>query len=70
MQQICDCEIDVTAYSELQACLVAAPKKRLVIRVAGFIGRNMLETLLTPDERAGASITTGLPWYVNKVVSG
>lgn len=36
----------MTAYSELQARLIAEPKTWLVTGVAGFIGSNLLETLL------------------------
>lgn len=40
----------MTAYSELQARLVAEPKTWLVTGVAGFIGSNLLETLLTLNQ--------------------
>lgn len=41
----------MTAYTELQARLVAEPKTWLVTGVAGFIGSNLLETLLTLNQR-------------------
>jgi UDP-N-acetylglucosamine 4-epimerase len=40
----------MTAYTELQAQLFAAPKTWLVTGVAGFIGSNLLETLLTLNQ--------------------
>src|SRR5438876_4901245 len=41
----------MSAYGELQAELRAAPKLWLVTGVAGFIGSNLLETLLKLDQR-------------------
>lgn len=41
----------MTAYTELQAQLIAAPKTWLVTGVAGFIGSNLLETLLKLNQR-------------------
>ena len=41
----------MNAYTELQARLVAEPKTWLVTGVAGFIGSNLLETLLTLNQR-------------------
>ncbi len=41
----------VTAYQALQATLQATPKTWLVTGVAGFIGSNLLETLLMLDQR-------------------
>ena len=41
----------MTAYTELQARLVAEPKTWLVTGVAGFIGSNLLETLLKLNQR-------------------
>src|SRR5215467_213533 len=41
----------MTAYDELQAQLRKAPKTWLVTGVAGFIGSNLLEALLTLDQR-------------------
>jgi len=40
-----------TAYSQLQTSLLAEPKTWLVTGVAGFIGSNLLETLLQLDQR-------------------
>lgn len=40
----------MTSYAELQAQLVAEPKTWLVTGVAGFIGSNLLETLLTLNQ--------------------
>ena len=39
------------AYSALQTCLTQAPRTWLVTGVAGFIGSNLLETLLKLDQR-------------------
>jgi UDP-N-acetylglucosamine 4-epimerase len=39
------------AYTQLQARLIAEPKTWLVTGVAGFIGSNLLETLLTLNQR-------------------
>src|SRR5438132_8992389 len=39
------------AYDELKGQLKAAPKTWLVTGVAGFIGSNLLETLLNFDQR-------------------
>lgn len=41
----------MTAYTELQTGLIAAPKTWLVTGVAGFIGSNLLETLLRLNQR-------------------
>ena len=41
----------MTAYTELQGRLIAEPKTWLVTGVAGFIGSNLLETLLTLNQR-------------------
>jgi UDP-N-acetylglucosamine 4-epimerase len=41
----------MTAYTELQARLIAEPKTWLVTGVAGFIGSNLLETLLALNQR-------------------
>jgi UDP-N-acetylglucosamine 4-epimerase len=41
----------MTAYTELQVRLIAEPKTWLVTGVAGFIGSNLLETLLTLNQR-------------------
>lgn len=41
----------MTAYCELQARLIAEPKTWLVTGVAGFIGSNLLETLLALNQR-------------------
>ncbi len=41
----------MTAYDELQPHLVAQPRTWLVTGVAGFIGSNLLETLLKLDQR-------------------
>ena len=41
----------MTAYTELQARLNAEPKTWLVTGVAGFIGSNLLETLLKLNQR-------------------
>lgn len=41
----------MTAYTQLQARLIAEPKTWLVTGVAGFIGSNLLETLLTLNQR-------------------
>lgn len=41
----------MTAYTELQTRLAAAPKTWLVTGVAGFIGSNLLETLLKLNQR-------------------
>ena len=38
-------------YTELQTRLIAAPKTWLVTGVAGFIGSNLLETLLKLNQR-------------------
>ena len=40
----------MTAYTQLQARLIAEPKTWLVTGVAGFIGSNLLETLLTLNQ--------------------
>ena len=40
----------MSAYQNLQTALKAAPRKWLVTGVAGFIGSNLLETLLRLDE--------------------
>ncbi len=40
----------MTAYDELQIALKAAPRRWLVTGVAGFIGSNLLETLLKLDQ--------------------
>ena len=40
----------MSAYQQLQATLRAAPRTWLVTGVAGFIGSNLLETLLTLDQ--------------------
>jgi UDP-N-acetylglucosamine 4-epimerase len=50
MRRICDCDLEMTTYTELQARLVAEPKTWLVTGVAGFIGSNLLETLLTLNQ--------------------
>jgi UDP-N-acetylglucosamine 4-epimerase len=41
----------MTAYTDLQSRLVAEPKTWLVTGVAGFIGSNLLDTLLTLNQR-------------------
>ncbi len=41
----------MTAYTQLQARLIAEPKTWLVTGAAGFIGSNLLETLLTFNQR-------------------
>lgn len=41
----------MTAYTELQTRLVAEPKTWLITGVAGFIGSNLLETLLKLNQR-------------------
>lgn len=41
----------MTAYTELQARLIASPKTWLVTGVAGFIGSNLLEALLNLNQR-------------------
>jgi UDP-N-acetylglucosamine 4-epimerase len=41
----------VTAYTEIQTGLIAAPKTWLVTGVAGFIGSNLLATLLRLNQR-------------------
>ena len=41
----------MTKYEQLQAELRQAPKTWLVTGVAGFIGSNLLETLLNLDQR-------------------
>jgi len=41
----------MTAYSELQVQFLAEPKKWLVSGLAGFIGRNLLETLIKLNQR-------------------
>src|SRR5258706_12535014 len=41
----------MSAYHELQAALQGAPKTWLVTGVAGFIGSNLLESLLKLDQR-------------------
>lgn len=41
----------MTAYTELQVQLVAQPKTWLVTCVGGFIGSNLLEILLTLNQR-------------------
>ena len=41
----------MTTYTQLQARLIAEPKTWLVTGVAGFIGSNLLETLLTFNQR-------------------
>src|SRR2546427_5715179 len=41
----------MSSYKQLQAELKAAPKTWLVTGVAGFIGSNLLETLLKLDQR-------------------
>ena len=41
----------MTTYTELRARLIAQPKTWLVTGVAGFIGSNLLETLLTLNQR-------------------
>ena len=41
----------MTRYEQLQTQLRLSPKTWLVTRVAGFIGRNLLETLLKLDQR-------------------
>jgi UDP-N-acetylglucosamine 4-epimerase len=41
----------MTAYTELQARLIDEPKTWLVTGVAGFIGSNLLETLLSMNQR-------------------
>ena len=41
----------MTAYTDLQQSLQAAPRTWLVTGVAGFIGSNLLETLLRLDQR-------------------
>ena len=51
MRRICDCELEMTAYTQLQDRLNAVPKIWLVTGVAGFIGSNLLETLLTLNQR-------------------
>ena len=40
----------MTAYDELRIALKAAPRRWLVTGVAGFIGSNLLETLLKLDQ--------------------
>lgn len=41
----------MTAYAEVQTDLIAAPKTWLITGVAGFIGSNLLETLLRLNQR-------------------
>ena len=41
----------MTAYTKLQSRLIAEPRTWLVTGVAGFIGSNLLETLLTLNQR-------------------
>lgn len=41
----------MTAYTQLQTRLIAEPRTWLVTGVAGFIGSNLLETLLTLNQR-------------------
>jgi UDP-N-acetylglucosamine 4-epimerase len=41
----------MTTYTELQTRLIAAPKTWLVTGIAGFIGSNLLETLLKLNQR-------------------
>jgi UDP-N-acetylglucosamine 4-epimerase len=41
----------MTAYTEIQTGLLAAPKTWLITGVAGFIGSNLLETLLRLNQR-------------------
>ena len=41
----------MTAYTEVQTVLIAAPKTWLITGVAGFIGSNLLETLLRLNQR-------------------
>ncbi len=41
----------MTTYQQLQSLLLAAPKTWLVTGVAGFIGSNLLETLLKLNQR-------------------
>ena len=41
----------MTAYTEIQTGLIAAPKNWLITGVAGFIGSNLLETLLRLNQR-------------------
>lgn len=41
----------MNAYAELQGVLRAAPRRWLITGVAGFIGSNLLETLLKLDQR-------------------
>ena len=41
----------MTTYTEFQARLVAEPRTWLVTGVAGFIGSNLLETLLKLNQR-------------------
>jgi UDP-N-acetylglucosamine/UDP-N-acetylgalactosamine 4-epimerase len=41
----------MTAYTEVQTWLIAAPKTWLITGVAGFIGSNLLETLLRLNQR-------------------
>ena len=41
----------MTAYAQLRRQLVQAPKTWLITGVAGFIGSNLLETLLKHDQQ-------------------
>ena len=51
MLRICDCELEMTTYTETQDRLKAVPKTWLVTGVAGFIGSNLLESLLGLNQR-------------------
>ncbi len=59
----------MTTYSELQARLIDEPKTWLVTGVAGFIGSNLLETLLTLNQRVVGldNFSTGYRFNIDEV---
>ena len=61
----------MTAYTEIQARLIAEPKTWLVTGVAGFIGSNLLETLLKLNQRVTGldNFSTGHQHNIDEVQS-
>lgn len=59
------------AYSRLQARLIAEPRTWLITGVAGFIGSNLLETLLQLDQRVVGldNFATGYQYNLDEVRS-
>ena len=61
----------MTRYQQVQAALCNEPKTWLVTGVAGFIGSNLLETLLALDQRVIGldNFATGHPRNLDEVRS-